>query len=71
MDKQSDEDIDCTSDETNRHHSSESVVNSSENTQRKVLMNNDNSRVYERDSMERFGDDLTEHVIQYLWLILI
>ena len=23
--------------------------------------------VYERDSMERFGDDLTEQVIQYLW----
>ena len=22
---------------------------------------------YERDSMERFGDDLTEQVIQYLW----
>ena len=24
-------------------------------------------RVYARDSMERFGDDLTEQVIQYLW----
>ena len=24
-------------------------------------------RVYERDSMERFGDDLTEQVMQYLW----
>ena len=68
MDKQSDEEIDCTSDETYRHQSSERVVNSSEKRRHKLLVNNDNSRVYERDSMERFGDDLTEQVIQYLWL---
>ena len=34
----------------------------------KMLVTNDYSLVYERDSMERFGDDLTEEVIQYLWL---
>ena len=33
-----------------------------------MSVNNDDSRGYERDSMERFGDDLTEHVLSFLWL---
>ena len=46
----------------------ESVVSSSELRPQKVLMNNNYNRVYERASMERFGDDLTEDVLSYLWL---
>ena len=32
-----------------------------------VMTNKSLSRVYKRDSMYLFGDDLTEQVIQYLW----
>ena len=69
MDKQSDEDIECTSVvTTNRHLLKESVESSSEMIRNGISANNAYNRVYERDSMERFGDDLTEEVLSYLWL---
>ena len=55
MDKQSDEDIDCTSDETNECQEMTSKLN----------MKNV-KKVYAKDSMDRLGDDLSEEVIQYL-----
>ena len=68
MDKQSDEDIELSSHQINRNHLSRSVESTSEKTRNGKSETNDYSRVYERDSMERFGDDLTEQVIQYLLL---
>ena len=64
MDKQSDEDIDCTSDETIGQQLSESVQYFPAKKRPKMSMTD----IYERDSMERFGDELTEEILQYLWL---
>ena len=52
MDKQSDEDIDSTCDQMTECQAITSKLNS--------------MKVYAKDSMDRFGDDLTEEVIQYL-----
>ena len=57
MDKQSDEDIDQTCDETIGHQLSESVVSSTAKTRHKLSEINDCSLVYEKKSMERFGDE--------------
>ena len=55
MEKQSDEDIDETSDETMDCQEMTSKLNIK-----------DEKKVYAKDSMDRFGDDLTEEIIQYL-----
>ena len=46
----------------------ETDANTSENFRLKMSVTNDCKHVYERDSMERFGDDLTEDILSYLWL---
>ena len=64
MNKQSDEDIECTSDDTIGQQSSGSVQYFPAKKKPKLSMTD----IYERDSMEMFGDDLTERILQYLWL---
>ena len=44
------------------------VEDLSDKTRQKMSVTNDYSRLYERDSMYLFGDDLTEDVLSYLWL---
>ena len=55
MDKPSQEDIDNTSDQMTECQAMTS----------KLYIKNE-KKVYAKDSMDRFGDDLTEEVIQYL-----